>query len=228
MDLSKLILEIPPESPDDKKKRIEAEKEFYRQERERLEKMARDPIKDIIEQIRPTLEKIHDPYEEMLRLEKQQFEKTMRERMDALNYKFRKEHLDWEYKQAMIKLANKSDNESSPVQGVKECLPTLSGLFDDIFYIYPKFKKHLPIFLDKKIIEINENNLIRAEPISALYEHGRVKHRIPFYDLENEYCTYDGKEVTASPNRLDAAVFAIAELSGNNGGSVTAVPTWGV
>jgi phage terminase large subunit-like protein len=82
--------------------------------------------------------------------------------------------------------------------------------------------------INVRLVTSSRGKLIRAEPISALYEHGRVKHRIPFYDLENEYCTYDGKEVTASPNRLDAAVFALTELAGSSGGSVVAVKTWGV
>ena len=50
----------------------------------------------------------------------------------------------------------------------------------------------------------------RAEPVAALYEQGRVHHVGMFAALEDEYCTWVPGE--DSPNRLDAAVWALTEL----------------
>jgi phage terminase large subunit-like protein len=60
--------------------------------------------------------------------------------------------------------------------------------------------------------------LVRAEPISALYERGRVYHAEEFTELEDELCGYTGQENEASPNRLDALVFCISELSSISAG----------
>jgi len=75
--------------------------------------------------------------------------------------------------------------------------------------------------INVKLITSSRGKLLRAEPISALYENGKVKHRIPFACLEDEFCCYDGTQ--QSPNRMDAAVFALAELSGHRGGSGSSV-----
>jgi len=63
-----------------------------------------------------------------------------------------------------------------------------------------------------KLTHSSRGKLVRAEPVSALYERGKVNHRMPFLILEDEMCTYDGNG--KSPNRLDASVFALTELSG--------------
>ena len=51
----------------------------------------------------------------------------------------------------------------------------------------------------------------RAEPVAALYEQGRVSHVGCFPALEDEMCTWSG-EGDKSPDRLDALVWALAEL----------------
>lgn len=51
----------------------------------------------------------------------------------------------------------------------------------------------------------------RAEPIAALYEQGKVHHVGMFPLLEDEYCNWVAGE-SDSPNRLDAAVWALTEL----------------
>lgn len=55
---------------------------------------------------------------------------------------------------------------------------------------------------------------VRAEPISALYEQGRISHVGTYNELENEMCMttafgYDGPN---SPNRMDALVWGMTEL----------------
>ena len=67
--------------------------------------------------------------------------------------------------------------------------------------------------INVRLITSSRGKVLRAEPISARYERGEVVHRITFMDLEDELCTYD-PELSESPNRMDAAVFALTELSG--------------
>jgi phage terminase large subunit-like protein len=54
---------------------------------------------------------------------------------------------------------------------------------------------------------------IRAEPISALYEQHRVHHVGFLPKLEDELCDYDPLTTVRSPNRLDAMVWALTELT---------------
>jgi phage terminase large subunit-like protein len=56
---------------------------------------------------------------------------------------------------------------------------------------------------------------LRAEPVAALYEQGRVKHVGGFAALEDELCDFglDGLSSGRSPDRLDALVWAVAALS---------------
>lgn len=67
--------------------------------------------------------------------------------------------------------------------------------------------------INVKLITSSRSKVVRAEPISAMYERGQVDHREPFVILEDELCGYvpgQGK----SPNRMDALVFGLSELSG--------------
>lgn len=57
---------------------------------------------------------------------------------------------------------------------------------------------------------------LRAEPISALYEQGRVHHVGYFSELETQMCEWTPLS-NESPDRLDALVWALTEL--NTGGS---------
>jgi phage terminase large subunit-like protein len=54
---------------------------------------------------------------------------------------------------------------------------------------------------------------IRAEPVAALYEQGRIHHIGDLGKLEDEMCEWDPLDKSAkSPNRMDAMVWAITEL----------------
>lgn len=55
---------------------------------------------------------------------------------------------------------------------------------------------------------------VRAEPISALYEQGRVHHVGIFPDLEDQLCNFtaSGYIGDGSPDRADALVWALTEL----------------
>jgi len=62
---------------------------------------------------------------------------------------------------------------------------------------------------------------IRAEPIAALYEQGKISHVGSFPELQDELClmTNTGYLGNSSPNRLDAAVWALSELMLDAGGA---------
>ena len=65
-----------------------------------------------------------------------------------------------------------------------------------------------------KAVVASRGKMIRAEPVSALHEQGRIKFLGDFHDLEDELlnATTAGYIGTKSPNRLDAFVFLITEL----------------
>jgi phage terminase large subunit-like protein len=53
---------------------------------------------------------------------------------------------------------------------------------------------------------------LRAEPVAALYQQGRVGHAARFPLLEEEMMALGNDELTHSPDRADALVWAITEL----------------
>lgn len=67
-------------------------------------------------------------------------------------------------------------------------------------------------------VRASKGKLTRAEPISALYEQGRVKHRGAFDLLEEQLTQYTGNVTEESPDRLDALVWALTELFAVEGG----------
>lgn len=64
-----------------------------------------------------------------------------------------------------------------------------------------------------KKVHATRGKLKRAEPISALYEDGKVSHVGHFSVMEEEMCSYTGDNKDDSPNRLDALVWVMAFLS---------------
>ncbi|MDU5747863.1 MAG: hypothetical protein E6Z79_01015 [Haemophilus parainfluenzae] len=63
-------------------------------------------------------------------------------------------------------------------------------------------------------VHASKGKYARAEPISALYEQGRVAHRGNLYALENQMMEYVPTTSKKSPDRLDAKVYALTELGG--------------
>ncbi len=61
-----------------------------------------------------------------------------------------------------------------------------------------------------KLVHATRNKRTRAAPAAALYESGRVHHAGVFAELEDQMCNYDGEG--DSPDRMDALVWALAEL----------------
>jgi phage terminase large subunit-like protein len=68
--------------------------------------------------------------------------------------------------------------------------------------------KNIPV----KEVNARRGKILRAEPVAAVYEDDRVKHAKVFPELEYEMTSYTGDPKDKSPNRLDAAVYAITEL----------------
>ncbi len=70
------------------------------------------------------------------------------------------------------------------------------------------------------MIRATKGKTIRAEPIAALYEQGFVSHSSGLLNLEEELMDFDSitqKSNGKSPNRVDAAVWALTELSKPSG-----------
>lgn len=65
-------------------------------------------------------------------------------------------------------------------------------------------------------VHASKGKFARAEPISALYEQGRVSHQGALYTLENQLMEYVPATAKKSPDRLDAMVYAITELGGGS------------
>ena len=68
-----------------------------------------------------------------------------------------------------------------------------------------------------KSVHATRGKLVRAEPIAALYEQGKVHHVGVYPELESQMCTYTGDRPKPSPDRLDALVWGLSELSKSRG-----------
>ncbi len=65
-------------------------------------------------------------------------------------------------------------------------------------------------------VRATRGKILRAEPISALYEQRRVHHMGVLPELESQMCSYTG-DTNSSPDRLDALVWGLTELSKSRG-----------
>lgn len=65
-----------------------------------------------------------------------------------------------------------------------------------------------------KMVTATRGKAVRAEPFSALYEQGKVRHVGEFHNLEDELCSFStiGYVGHGSPNRADAWIWVLAEL----------------
>ena len=62
-----------------------------------------------------------------------------------------------------------------------------------------------------KTVNASRGKLVRAEPVMALYEQGRVHHVGTYPDLEDQMCGWR-PGVGKSPDRVDALVWGVTEL----------------
>ncbi len=65
-----------------------------------------------------------------------------------------------------------------------------------------------------KLVHATRGKAVRAEPVAALYEQGRVRHAGIFAALEDQLCDFGHAGLTGggSPDRVDALVWAVTEL----------------
>ena len=65
-----------------------------------------------------------------------------------------------------------------------------------------------------KQVTATRGKVVRAEPFSALYEQGKVRHAGQFTDLEDELVAFttNGYSLSGSPNRADAWIWVLTEL----------------
>ena len=74
--------------------------------------------------------------------------------------------------------------------------------------------KSIDVRVPVKKVYASRGKYLRAEPVSGLYNEGRVVHVGEFPELEKQMCDFaaDGLAHGKSPDRLDALVWAITEL----------------
>lgn len=69
-----------------------------------------------------------------------------------------------------------------------------------------------------RAVHATRGKMLRAEPVSSLYEQGRVHHVVDadhphaLSDLEDQLCNWSPLSMAKSPDRLDALVWLITEL----------------
>lgn len=70
--------------------------------------------------------------------------------------------------------------------------------------------RNLPV----RLVRASRGKRARAEPAAALYAAGRVAHAGRFAALEDQMCAFGAPGERASPDRVDALVWALAALTG--------------
>ncbi|WFS03003.1 DNA-packaging protein [Rhizobium tumorigenes] len=80
--------------------------------------------------------------------------------------------------------------------------------------------RSIDINLPVTTVRATRGKFLRAEPVAALYEQGRVAHAGRFTALEDQMCDFgpDGLSLDRSPDRLDALVWALTALMLEGGG----------
>jgi phage terminase large subunit-like protein len=63
-----------------------------------------------------------------------------------------------------------------------------------------------------KAVHASRGKRVRAEPVAALYEQGRVHHVGGLPTLEDQMCAFVPDDMETSPDRVDALVWALTEL----------------
>lgn len=67
------------------------------------------------------------------------------------------------------------------------------------------------VTLPLRSVRATRGKALRAEPVAALYEQGRIRHAVPVPELEEELMAM-GAEDEGSLDRADALVWAVTDL----------------
>lgn len=81
-----------------------------------------------------------------------------------------------------------------------------------------------------KEVTASRGKIVRAEPIAALFEQGRVSLVNGLSDLEDQLCamTAEGYVGGKSPDRADAMIWALSELMVTSAGPMQVIPFWDI
>lgn len=80
---------------------------------------------------------------------------------------------------------------------------------DLVVHLLQQVKATVPV----KKVTASRGKQVRAEPIAALFEQGRA-HLVGYYpELEDQLCEWEPGTNMSSPDRMDAMVWALTELS---------------
>jgi len=79
---------------------------------------------------------------------------------------------------------------------------------DMVKFTLQSIEANIPV----KLVHASRGKMVRAEPVSSLYEEGKISHVGYFPECEDELITYTGQPGEKSPNRLDALVHGFTEL----------------
>ena len=83
-------------------------------------------------------------------------------------------------------------------------------------------RQHAPVTL----VDASRGKQVRAEPVAAMYEQGKVRHVGYFPELERQMCLFSsaGYMGPKSPDRADACVWGISHLALDGPGTATVSP----
>lgn len=100
-----------------------------------------------------------------------------------------------------------------------------SGFLEDMMELA---MREMGVSVPIRWVTAHRGKLLRAEPVAALYEQGRVRHLGAFPELEDQMCEFTGDPGQPS-DRLDACVYALSELmyGGPPTGADGPVAEWG-
>lgn len=83
---------------------------------------------------------------------------------------------------------------------------------DLVIHLFQQVRNTIPV----RKVTATRGKALRAEPIAALYEQGRVHHVGYFSELEDQMCEWEQGANMKSPDRLDALVWALTDLTENS------------
>jgi phage terminase large subunit-like protein len=85
---------------------------------------------------------------------------------------------------------------------------------DMVEHVIRTAAKELGVIVRVKLVNASRGKMVRAEPVAALYEQGKVGHAGMFAKLEDQLCDFtpQGYEGQGSPDRADAAIWGLTEL----------------
>ncbi len=88
---------------------------------------------------------------------------------------------------------------------------------EQVEFVIKTAARDMGVQVATKFVQASRGKVVRAEPIAALYEQGRVKHVGVFGDLESQMLLFTPTgEFLQSPDRVDALVWAVTELALHN------------